>query len=273
MVNSIAKKSNRLRELEQIIYQGKSAFLAVGTALSEILKSKLYLESHSTFEDYLAQRWNLSRSYAYRLISASEINSDLSPIGDTDGQENCVSPIGDSGDTQSSVSPIGVTLTTESQYREIGKVPKEKRSEVIRRATAVAGGKTLTVKGIREAAREEMSGDNASIVADKLGRNVPRNLRAAYSRAGQIDALGRQLDQIKRKAIELAESPGGEFIPVQEIEITCKSLKSVIQQSRYWTSCPRCGSKGCQRCKETGYFPISMRNRLSTSDKQTLGIE
>jgi hypothetical protein len=74
-------KRTRLRELEDIIKPGLASFVAVGTALAEIKRDKLYLVSHHNFEDYCRERWNLSTSHAYRQIEAAETQEELSPLG------------------------------------------------------------------------------------------------------------------------------------------------------------------------------------------------
>jgi hypothetical protein len=58
------------------------AFWAAGKALQVIRDARLYRDTHATFEDYLAERWDMSRSQAYRLIDAWPLAERLSPIGD-----------------------------------------------------------------------------------------------------------------------------------------------------------------------------------------------
>ncbi len=72
----------RLTELEKIIEHGLAKFVEVGKALLEIRDSRLYRETHVTFEAYCRERWRMSRSHAYRQIKAAEIAGLLSPIGD-----------------------------------------------------------------------------------------------------------------------------------------------------------------------------------------------
>lgn len=58
------------------------AFWAAGKALQVIRDARLYRETHATLEDYLADRWDMSRAQAYRLIDAWPLAERLSPIGD-----------------------------------------------------------------------------------------------------------------------------------------------------------------------------------------------
>lgn len=60
----------------------RMAFWAAGKALQVILDARLYRGTHGTFEDYLADRWDMSRAQAYRLIDAWPLAERLSPMGD-----------------------------------------------------------------------------------------------------------------------------------------------------------------------------------------------
>lgn len=70
-----------LDRCETIIRRGLKTFIAVGEALLEIRDSRLYRATHPTFEDYLADRWQVSKAYGNRLIQAYEVARVLAPIG------------------------------------------------------------------------------------------------------------------------------------------------------------------------------------------------
>jgi hypothetical protein len=74
------------------------AFAAAGKALQVIRDARLYRETHNTFEEYVAERWDMSRASAYRLIDAWPLAEALSPIGDTklnEGQIRELLPVAD----------------------------------------------------------------------------------------------------------------------------------------------------------------------------------
>ncbi len=74
---------SRLLHLETIINTNRGCFYNIGTALREVRDGRLYRELlFDTFEAYLKKRWDMSRSHAYRLIEASRVIDNLSPIGD-----------------------------------------------------------------------------------------------------------------------------------------------------------------------------------------------
>lgn len=74
-------ESSALADHERVIEQGLSNFIAVGNALLAIREGRLYRVGYATFDSYLLLKWGISRQQAGRLISASVVGTDLSPIG------------------------------------------------------------------------------------------------------------------------------------------------------------------------------------------------
>jgi len=77
------KERSHLATCEAAIDTLRVAFAAAGKALQVIRDARLYRETHGTFEEYAEERWQMGRSYAYRLIAAWPIVEALSPMGDT----------------------------------------------------------------------------------------------------------------------------------------------------------------------------------------------
>jgi hypothetical protein len=77
----------RLTKLEGVVEHGVRTFVDVGLALQEIRDSRLYRETHSTFELYLDERWKISRSRGYRIIDAARVADAVSPTGDIPANE------------------------------------------------------------------------------------------------------------------------------------------------------------------------------------------
>lgn len=72
-----------LAECEAVIECGREAAFAAGEALRRISDGRLYRDAgFKTMEDYLAERWGFTRSYAYRLMDAADVAELLSPMGD-----------------------------------------------------------------------------------------------------------------------------------------------------------------------------------------------
>jgi hypothetical protein len=74
-------ETDALEACEGILERGLATFFEVGNALVRIRENKLYRATHSTFEAYCQERWNIGRSYAWRVMGAAE-RLKLLPEGD-----------------------------------------------------------------------------------------------------------------------------------------------------------------------------------------------
>ena len=64
-------EKSQLTALEKIIEKNPESFIKVGTALLEIRDSKLYRDTHETFEEYCRGRWGFGKSYVNDLIGSA----------------------------------------------------------------------------------------------------------------------------------------------------------------------------------------------------------
>jgi hypothetical protein len=78
---STPEKIARLEELQQVIDENIKGFIRVGAALYEIKETKIYRETHPTFEGFCKDIWDMSRNYAHRLVEAKKVSDNLLPIG------------------------------------------------------------------------------------------------------------------------------------------------------------------------------------------------
>lgn len=83
----------RLEVLESVIDAGMQTFVHVGNALLEIRDSRLYRQTHGTFDDYCRERWQMDRTYAHRTIEAAKVARNLLPIGNTPSTESQTRPL------------------------------------------------------------------------------------------------------------------------------------------------------------------------------------
>lgn len=120
---------NRLKELETVISSGMRTFVEVGKALQEIRDSRLYLNSHETFEGYCRDRWDMSRRHANRLIESTEVVNNLGPIG-----------------------PI--SLCAESQARPLARLSPDQQREAWQRAVETAPDGKITASYVNKMVRE-----------------------------------------------------------------------------------------------------------------------
>lgn len=86
-------EQNELERCEVAIKQGLETFLEVGQALMTIRDKRLYRLQFRTFEDYCRERWGMSRIHAHRMIEASEVVSNVLPIGNIPRTESQARPL------------------------------------------------------------------------------------------------------------------------------------------------------------------------------------
>ena len=81
MTTAVATRKQRLRTLEKEIRTGMEEFYYVGQKLKEIRDDELYKEDgFKTWEAYCRDRWDWSRDYAYKLITASDYRAKLPDV-------------------------------------------------------------------------------------------------------------------------------------------------------------------------------------------------
>jgi hypothetical protein len=152
-----------------VIRAHRDGFIAAGEALATMRDSRLYRETHATFEDFCRAELGMGKSQAYRLIEAAQI---MSPIGDA-----------------------AKAITTESQARELSRVEPEQRQAVVERAQAATGGK-ITAAAIREAAKPEVEPQ----VIEMTPAPVPKISTATMTEAENLWVVARcSLDNIRKK--------------------------------------------------------------------------
>ena len=132
-----ASERLELRTCEATIERNLSAFIETGAALLIIKDSRLYRETHASFESYLAERWNMGKTSAYRLIKAAEVVA---------GIENIGAPVSRVGEA--------VLPANEAQARPLSALPEDQRAEAWAKAVEAAEGRPTAAEV--QAAVDEM---------------------------------------------------------------------------------------------------------------------
>lgn len=115
----------RLTELENIIETNQRKFYQIGKALKQIRDERLFRDLlFDSFDAYVKDRWDMARSHAYRLIEASNIIENLSPIGD------------------------GILPENESQARVLAHLNKDDQRKIWREF--ISSGITMNAANIRK---------------------------------------------------------------------------------------------------------------------------
>jgi hypothetical protein len=125
-------ESIELSQAEQTIEIGLRAFWEAGKALLTIRDKKLYRADYETFENYCESRWRMDRTHAYRLIAASKVLKNLSPVGDN--------------------SPLP---SSERQIRPLAKLKEPSlQQKAWENAVQAAGGSSPTAKQVASTVEE-----------------------------------------------------------------------------------------------------------------------
>ncbi len=140
----------RLLELE---HQVEESFYRAGLALREIRDSRLYRETHDSFEDYCLDRFGFKRRHPYQLIDAASI---------ADNIRGCA-------------RPARIMPTNEYQLRPLVKLKDaEQQAEAWTRAVEKAAGKPPTYELVKETVTELLATENDGIAAPlRLEVNQP----------------------------------------------------------------------------------------------------
>lgn len=120
----------RLRELE---HQVEESFYRAGIALREIRDSRLYRETHGSFEEYCLERFGFRRRHPYQLIDAAIITDNI----------------------RGSARIAHVLPTNEYQLRPLVKLKDaERQAEAWTRAVEKTAGKPPTYEVVKETVSE-----------------------------------------------------------------------------------------------------------------------
>lgn len=134
-------EADLLAMCEDTISRGLRSFIETGNALADVRDNRLYRADFATFEDYCAERWQISRPRAYELMSAASVVSEISDKID--------------------VPPP----TNDAQARELAKLPEADRAEVWTKTHEATGGKP-TAAAVRAAANPQTTDGPPSVEAE-----------------------------------------------------------------------------------------------------------
>ena len=132
-----AAERRQLATLEKTIERNAGAVFEFAAALRTIRDGRLYRATHSSFEAYCADRWQISKSDAHRQIQAATKYETAQPIA----------------------AKYGITLTNPSQMRPLFNVADDELVDVMKKARdltpkAADGGRRVTAEVFTRAVRE-----------------------------------------------------------------------------------------------------------------------
>ncbi len=220
----------RETRIEKYFKNIEDSFFEIGKELSEIQKEKEY--SEKSFEAYIKNRWDKTRSWGYQMIEAYQIKAEL----------------------PESVQHV---VQNQRQALAVGRIPKSERVKVLQ---AVSGdGESLGKKiqnRITEKAEEiskslESEAEFRVIVKDFNGEEVPEEISEAFQYADQESKeqiLNAQ--QIKN----FLERDDAVTIEARGLRETAKDLLAGLKTHlTKHVLCPKCVGKKCAVCSKRGF--------------------
>jgi hypothetical protein len=196
-----ATEAAELQMCEGALQDLQLAFWRAGKALNAIRNGRLYRETHGTFEEYLRDRWGMSRPQAYRLIDAWPLAEQLSPIGDklTESHVRVLLPLTMRHGQQAAVvvyetiaQADGVTVTAKVLEGAIAALPEDHfdPAEATERIRAFLSG---DVKPPETAPRPRVPGSFTDV-----SRRIVLDLSRVSTLRGEPAAMRVFVDQVKQ---------------------------------------------------------------------------
>ncbi len=147
----------RLKELEHIIKDGLYTYFEVGAALMKIRDLEFYRATHSTFESYCRDTFQISRAHAYRLIDSHNVQSTIDKAQAINFIEQATSLQLETKNKEEKEEVLNdlkrSTLQkpqNESQVRPLTKLPPEKQVKAWRKAVETAPDGKITAKHVQQ---------------------------------------------------------------------------------------------------------------------------
>mgnify|MGYP001611414448 FL=1 len=196
-VRTAAVTEGRLSVLEAVVERGLSTFVEVGTALAEIRDSRLYLATCGTFEDYLSERWGMSRPRGYQMIEAAKVALAMSTTVDKPSEE------------VEGLSTVVDTPATEREARAVAPVLRSEGPEAARTSLRERRARSAPPPSVRQTVDEQrVMVTNEE--AEELLEEEDRRLRWASGEPVHVplDLFERVVDALAVVYPELAEELG-----------------------------------------------------------------
>lgn len=231
-------------------------------AMRAIKERRLWYYHFQSWNECCESVFRRSKDQVDRLIEHSIVMDQLSK----DGQEmpprgrHSLPGLPNSENGQQVPPPRRHPLPNLTEYhtRELIKAHPAKRAEIVQKVAERHNGK-VTAKAIRKAVDEE----RAASMPPKpppvgMERLKPKTVEAMQA-AAQFHGVARDLQGIKQKLIDLAESEPGFFLRAG-LNSHIAELKNVWNAIRFaapHSDCVICGQRGknCEACLEQGWLP------------------
>jgi hypothetical protein len=199
------RERSDLAACEAALDRLRVAFWAAGKALQTIRDARLYREAYGTFEEYVAERWEMSRPQAYRLIDAWPLAAALSPMGDTlnERQVRELLPVADQHGQDAAVTVYrtiaetdGVRVTAAVLKGAVGVLPADRfdPEKAVEQIRAYLAGEVTPSQPVSSPGEqlERFRGSLRRIKVEAIRAAGPEAVREL---AGELRALADEMEQ------------------------------------------------------------------------------
>lgn len=154
---------------EKTIAEGLGHFAQTGLALKHIRNERLYKATHTTFEKYVQDRWQMGRQHAYRLINAAGFFSLV--------------------EDESKTACDMVMPESESQIRPLLALDEGQRLAAWKQAMEKAAGEPITAATVQEVVEEMVpSGDKPTKAKQTTKSDLAKKISALVSETLKVAA-------------------------------------------------------------------------------------
>lgn len=247
---------SRLLEQEEVISRG---YIDCGKALMVIRDERLYRLEHKSFESYVKERWEFTKSRANQLIEATTIVVNL---------------------------PVADRPKNEAQARELAKVPEAKRAEVMAEIKKVAASEArevtakdiksyvtepkletrptnIATDGLEYSDVEDNDDDDETIGSDQQPKAIELST-LAENLIPDLMARFQDVTNLKKKLKVASVQAGGEWLNLElnEINEQLSQVQYKIKMAKFAATCPHCrndkkAKQTCVVCRTYGWIAES----------------
>lgn len=242
-------QQSKLEGLERVIESGLQTFIEVGSALKEIRDLKLYRESHKSFEEYCRERWGMGKAYAHRLIGASEVVGNLSPMGDIPKSERQCRPLTNLEPEQQQEAWAGACKEADSEGRKVTAADVHRKVKESR----TSQDSTPSVETPAE--------PQANKIRDSVGNPIPDKLQNDYIAITEsVSHLLSDLRRLKKQVNDRFKNDSlWQRLNKSAFDINYDNLRDTIDILKPYTICPYCSGEGCLQgpckvCRDVGWL-------------------
>jgi hypothetical protein len=241
-------KSERieLANCETTVAEGRKHFVLVGNALLTIRDSALYRGTHKTFENYLREKWDMSREYGYKTIEAAKTVENLTQM--------CPN--------------VHILPDNEAQARALSGLAPEQQQQVWQQALKASEGNP-TARVVRDVAQEykptpsvsSKPGDKRQVPAtpitlnstggtqEEAGADYRARWQAETERADKLQDRVRALeDETARLQARIADLTGTAIPQTGVVEDVDMANVKTAPRSKTASRCPLCGADDLGTC-------------------------